>query len=424
MEEELKRENNEIGTQSTAIYDVYKTSTGLYLIKDLCETYHIGDLTEEKTIRDNVCYLVSDQELRMMEEQSRGESVRLIPNIVTIFDLQLVLSFTVYVDAKHDHKKYILSTLCEKYKIEASSKRTIKGATYCNVKEEDILRIEQETKNDKIILKRNEIEIELDDPMKAADYLFIYYYDYDTKTTYVGREMYELFKREGVTIEGNPKIINDKNCYSITEAELKEVEEKVGYRGIEQLLKPKKQIYIPHPVKQYPNEDSVNKVVETITAFKDNRQKQYQEERKQTRELMNQDILLIYQDQKTRKLYIPTRYFPRKDKEVTMITNKPCYEVKYGDLEDFKDYKIMIADVYTNQREEYNIIICNNNGHLFIAKEMLERLGFYIENPHRILVNQEVYEEITEDDVELIRSKDSENCMINIIVKTIAPKRG
>ena len=139
---------------------------------------------------------------------------------------------------------------------------------------------------------------------------------------------------------------------------------------------------------------------------------------------MSQDILLIYQDQKTRKLYIPTRYFPRNDKEVTMITNKPCYEVKYGDLEDFKDYKIMIADVYTNQREEYNIIICNNNGHLFIAKEMLERLGFYIENPHRILVNQEVYEEITEDDVELIRSKDSENCMINIIVKTIAPKRG
>ena len=45
-------------------------------------------------------------------------------------------------------------------------------------------------------------------------------------------------------------------------------------------------------------------------------------------------------------------------------------------------------------------------------------------NADKSWFDKEIYEEITEDDVDLIRDKESDQCHINIIVKQIAPKRG
>jgi len=422
MKEELKREIEEDGIQNTVVYDVYKTSTGLYVSKDICDIYNIGNREEMKYIKEHECYKVTDQEIQALELHSRKEDILLVPNIVTIFDLQLVLSFTVYRDIKHNNRLYILSTLCSKYEVEPISKRTIKGATYCEVTENDIKKIERETLKEKIALKRNMIDMELEDEMKPADYLFIYYFDYKENKSYVRRDMYEFFKSKGIEIEGKPKVIDNKNCYSITENELKEVESKIGYRGVEQLLKPNKELVIPKPVLDYPNQDVLKGVVDNLNNFTNQQREKLKEERKNNKSLI--ETLLVYQDKNTHKLYIPVSKVGPRDQQTFMIMNKPCYETNFGELEQYSNYKIVIADVYTTEKEKYDIIICNNNGQFYISKDMLEKLGFYIENPHKILVNKEIYEEITEDDIDLIKGKDSESCQINIIIKQIAPKRG
>ena len=290
------------------------------------------------------------------------------------------------------------------------------------ISEEDIKKIERETLKEKIALKRNMIDMELEDEMKPADYLFIYYFDYKENKSYVRRDMYEIFKSKGIEIEGNPKVIDSKNCYSITENELKEVESKIGYRGVEQLLKPNKELVIPKPVLDYPNQDVLKGVVDNLNNFTNQQREKLKEERKNNKSLI--ETLLVYQDKNTHKLYIPVSKVGQKDQQTFMIMNKPCYETNFGELEQYSNYKIVIADVYTTKKEKYDIIICNNNGQFYISKDMLEKLGFYIENPHKILVNKEIYEEITEDDIDLIKGKDSESCQINIIIKQIAPKRG
>ena len=104
--------------------------------------------------------------------------------------------------------------------------------------------------------------------------------------------------------------------------------------------------------------------------------------------------------------------------------NKTCYETKIEDLEAIKDKKIIIISIYPVEKKTYDVIICNNKGQFYVSKNILDELGFYIENPHKILVNKEVYEEIVEEDIELIRAKESDSCHINIIEKQITPKRG
>ena len=477
MKEELKREIEENGIRDTAFYDVYKTSNGLYIIKELCDHFNIGDREDYKTIKDNLCYKITEEDLEIIDKESAEQAVHLIPNIVTIFDLQLVLSFTVYKDTNHDNKLYVTENTCQRYNIEPKSKRTINGATCCNVTEEDLVRIEEETKKDKVAFKRKIVEVALNDEIKPAEYLFEYYYDYQTKKYYVRRNVYEMLKSHGIEIEGTPTLLNGYNCYSITENELKEVEKKLNYHGVEQLLKPTTLKKEDFPKVEFPQEDVVNKVVEQIYEFKQRKnlfekvmpykEKEFNEIAKPFNKEEFKDIVmpyidriipfrdrvipfrdrvipfrdrvmpyyekhtttkqgtvLIYKDTSTGKLYIPVEEIGQRDQTVDIIMNKACYEIVEDDLLRFIDKKIIIADTYVVTKKDYDILICNNNGQLFIAHEILNELGFYIDNPHRIKVNGEIYEEIAEEDVDLIKGLENESCHINIIVKQIAPKRG
>lgn len=419
MEEELKRDVEE-KEKETIYFDVYKTATGLYIPEEMCQMYDVGDRQDYRTLREKLCYRITEDELHAIEERSSYKDIQTIPNIITLFDLQLVLSFTVYVDKKHEDKLYILNTLCSKYDIFPKSKRIIEGITYCNVTPEDIDTVEECTKKEKIILKRKYVDIELDDEIQPAEYLFIYYYDFASNTSYVQRDMYELIRRNQIEIEGKPKIIRNRNCYSITEKELKEVELKMGYRGIQQLIKPKIQTEIP------PKED-IQEIVDQFEELKDRVEQAAQSltiPKMVDLPVIPKETVLIYQDKRNKQLYIPTNLIESNGTEPVEIMHKQCYITGLYELEKLKDKNVIIASVYPISKKEYNVLICNNNGQLYISKDMLDELGFYIENPHRIIVNKEIYEEITEDDVDLIRDKESDQCHINIIVKQITPKRG
>ena len=53
IKREIEKEIRENGIQDTAFYDVYKTSTGLYLPKEICDIYYVGDRDETKIIKDH-----------------------------------------------------------------------------------------------------------------------------------------------------------------------------------------------------------------------------------------------------------------------------------------------------------------------------------------------------------------------------------
>ena len=250
--------------------------------------------------------------------------------------------------------------------------------------------------------------------------------------------MYDIFTKNGIQIEGNPKIINDKNCYSITEKELKDVELHMGYRGVEQLLKPRgiefNKVENPTPVHDalasVMDIAPINQeVVEETTKVEVPQEDLVQQEEthydsKEEEEELTYEKVVVYVDGRTGNAYIPTNLIEPNGSEPKIIMHKPCYEANIFELGKIHKKRLVVATIYPIEKKDYNILICNNNGQLYIAKDMLEELGFYIENPHRIMVNKEIYEEITEDDIELIQDKESDSCHINIIVKQITPKRG
>lgn len=58
---------------------------------------------------------------------------------------------------------------------------------------------------------------------------FTYYYDITIDTTFIDRNIYELCKKYDIETNSIPRIINNKNCYSIKEDKLKEFIEKSKY---------------------------------------------------------------------------------------------------------------------------------------------------------------------------------------------------
>lgn len=459
MNEELKRDEKKMEEK---IYNIYKTASGLYISHVLASKYQIGNKEEEKTIKEEPCYKVEDLELAEMEKKAQEEGTRLIPNIVTIFDLQLILSFTVYVDTNHNNKYYILDSLCKKYNIIPQSKRTLNMVTYGNVLEEDIEKIEEISKNEKIRLKRKCIETSLPDEVKPAEYLFVYYYDYDTNKYYVRRDTYDTLTKKGIKIEGTPKIINQKNGYSITEEELKMIEEKIGYRGVEQLVKPniKKEVvaykvtdkimpYIDNlpsvTDKVMPYIDTVPSVTDKVMPYIDtapsvvDKVMPYidtvpsvvdQPIPNATSKIMpyisagsiKHKKAIIYRDKRTGKLYVPENLMEAKATTKTVL-NRKCYEVDVTELTGIKE-DFIVASIYPRETKEYNVIICNHNGRLFVSQKTIEDLGFYLEEPHKILVNKEIFVEITAEDIKWILERGTDELTINLIMKQIVRKRG
>ena len=97
--------------------------------------------------------------------------------------------------------------------------------------------------------------------------------------------------------------------------------------------------------------------------------------------------------------------------------------ISWEEIEAMEESPV-IASVYPTEKTEYKVIVCNNNGQLFISHKTISELGFYVENPHRIMVNKEIYEEINPEDIDLIKELESDTCHINVIMKQITPKKG
>lgn len=367
------------------IFNVFKTLNGLYIENDICDIYDIGNKEIIKTLKGKECRKVSKDDINQIEEMSKNSGKILIPNYISIFDLQLVINFIVYVDTKHDSKLYINNDLCEKYNIEPISKRTINKITYAQVSEEMISKIETITKTENPILKRKNVEIELEDTIKPAKSLFIYYIDLENNTKYIDRKILEKIRENNIEMETTPKIIDNKNCYSITEKTLKEFENSSSMRGVEKIYREN------------------NKNITT-----------------QKKEV---EVIIVYKDCLTDKLYIEKEKITRNHlRNKKTLLNKECYETSIIELENTHNKKFVIVDIYPYKKiKTYQVLICKCNDEVFAPEDILNK--FEIESPlqKRIRINGEIFKWIPEKLIDSIKNKEDEYTKINFEYKQIVP---
>ena len=196
---------------------------------------------------------------------------------------------------------------------------------------------------------------------------FNYYYDEEKNIIYITRDVLEKSRALDLTIEGNPKIINNSNCYSINYKDLKKLEELTKTKGIENKITIKK------------------KPTNIIIAY----------------DLNN----ILYNEEN-----IP------HSNNATLIMGRPCFKTTIDDLNKCNK-KYFIVKVYSSRNKLNNITVCNYKNILFIPETFLNMNNLNIENKRRIKVNNEIYKEISSN--ELNKFKNIFN--IKFIIKNIVP---
>lgn len=203
---------------------------------------------------------------------------------------------------------------------------------------------------------------------------FEYYYDEQNNIIYISREILELSRKLNIEIEGTPKIINNKNCYSIHYKDLKKIEEQANIKGIE------------------------NKIT--------NREKE-------------KNIIIVYHLANTNELYLTENINLSNDTKEIM--NKVCFKTTTQELEKTLNKKFVIVTVYkyneTTTPKKNELIVCNYNNVLFIEENILESLNLQKTNKKKIRVNKVIYIEVTEDELNEVLEKTNST----IINKEIKP---
>lgn len=203
---------------------------------------------------------------------------------------------------------------------------------------------------------------------------FEYYYDEQNNIIYISREILELSRKLNIEIEGIPKIINNKNCYSIHYKDLKKIEEQANIKGIE------------------------NKIT--------NKEKE-------------KNVVIVYHLANTNELYLTENINLSNDTKEIM--NKVCFKTTAKELEKTLNKKFVIVTVYkyneTTTPKKNELIVCNYNNVLFIEESILESLNLQKTNKKKIRVNKVIYIEVTEDELNKILEKTNST----IINKKIKP---
>ncbi len=203
---------------------------------------------------------------------------------------------------------------------------------------------------------------------------FEYYYDEQNNIIYISREILELSRKLNIEIEGKPKIINNKNCYSIHYKDLKKIEEQEKIKGIE------------------------NKIT--------NKEKE-------------KNVIIVYHLANTDELYLTENI--NNSNDTKKIMNKVCFKTTAKELEKTLNKKFVIVTVYQNNEtttsKDNKLIVCNYNNVLFIEENILESLNLQTTNRKKIRVDKIIYIEITEAELNEVLEKTNST----IITKEIKP---
>lgn len=170
-----KEEKNELVT----VYKDKNNNNKLYITKDNCNKYNIGNLNNFKYINNQECYEISLEELSMLNE-SKHDDVTVNTNVSTVYlqkEVQQVINRKTeekndQIEEKNDQIEetflvckyqgiYFIDTeIAIKYGIECRNEVDVEGRIFTEVSEEDIKMIEEMTKESYIKMIRKEVKIE------------------------------------------------------------------------------------------------------------------------------------------------------------------------------------------------------------------------------------------------------------------------
>ena len=383
-----KKTADKAETQSVALFIVYNTGYGLYINENLCQRFNIGKENKAITIKGIKCYEVSTEEIDSIEKTTEKENPALKAKYESVYEVQTTARFIVY-HTTNTNEFFIAASICERYGIRGIRKTTIEGITHYKVTKEDIEKIETLTANNNpclkaeykdIYLKREKVDKEVT-TTRQSQKAFVYYNDLTNHKLYIDRKIYELAKELKIGIEGKAKIIDNKNCYSLTLTQLKQIEQASNYKGIEKNVVLEKDDTISTPV-------------------------------------------IAYQDQNSGTIYLPTKYnlVNPENHNLKRIMNKECIEMTISELEQIYNQKIILVSVYLKERKKKDIIICCAKDKFYISEADINSLTDNSIGKEKIRVDGQIYYHITESDmVEIKKAARKQDIEVNFTFKSITP---
>jgi len=375
-------------TQSVVLFTVYNTGNGLYINENLCRKFNIGNTNIKLTIKGVHCYEVRTEEIDSIEEKTEKTNPTFKAKYENAYRTQTAAKFIVY-HTTNTNEFFIAASICERYGIRGIRKTTIEGITHYKVTQKDIERIEKVTAHlnpclkaeyKAIYLKREKVEKE-ETSTRQSQKAFIYYNDLTNHKLYIDRKIYELAKELNIEIEGHAKIVDNKNCYSLTPTQLKLIEQASHYKGIEKNIVLEKDDTISTPV-------------------------------------------IAYQDKNSGTIYLPTKYnlVNQENHTIKRIMNKECLEITISELEQIYNQKIILVSVYLKERKKKDIIICCAKDKFYISESDIKSLTDESIGKEKIRVDGQIYYHITENDmVELKRAAKKQDIEVNFTFKSITP---
>lgn len=269
-------------------------------------------------------------------------------------------NITVY---KTKYTLFVNERLCNYYKIaKNNNKRKIKGIDCLEITQKDLEEIQKKYQS-----KINYVSVY--EPKNTRYYNF-----YEEKNKfYVTRNIYELILKANLDIEATPKILDNRNCYSITKEQLDSFEEKLHYYG--------------------------------------------------TKITLNEEKTLIYQDKKTNKLYLPIK--AECIHSDTTILNKKCQEIINNDLSTMNLTNPIIVSVYRNivPKVTREITVCSYEDKIYINKDIIEEFKKQLKLIEKIKIGKDIYLKINADDLDYIKEEAMKrNIILKFNLRKIAPK--
>lgn len=335
----------------------YNKEEDSYLINfyDMSESQRLYSILKENANSLNATKIIKEVDINKLEEKNFS----LLPKIIKYeHKKEDINTFTVY---KTKYSLFTNENLCNYYKIaKNSTKRKIKGIDCLEITKNDLNEIIEKSQSDV-----NFISVYC--PKISRIYNC---YKYKNKL-YVTRNIYEVIQKYELEIEANPKIIDSRNCYSITKEQLDNFNKKYHYQAQE-------------------------------IEFKEN-------------------STIIYKDKNTNKLYLPlqTDYLHYD----TIILNKKCQEITSYELANLTNP--IIVSVYTNSTSKITreIIICSYEDKIYILKNLTEEFKEQPKKTEKIKINNELYLKISADYLDYLKKEAfKKNIILKFNIKRIVPK--
>lgn len=253
-----------------------------------------------------------------------------------------IVDFTVYRNII-TNQTYITKKVAEKFDINYLSSKTIEGIEYVEVTNKDILNIVEKTKNttkkyNPIYknFKQNMVNLKLKTNEEESVIK-------DNTELFVNRKLYEKAQKEKIEIEGKPKVIQNRNYYSITKEQLETLKKE------------------------------------------NNRKSKY---------------LIVYRDKVSNKSYIKEEDLKYKKDNPKTIMGNICYEVTDDEINKLNK-KVLPVSVYLKQEDKIEITITSLNNTLYIPDKFVTNK----DNKKRIRIDGVLYTSVTDDELAILKKQ-------------------